>query len=447
MMQEQSSLRIYDDLKKQLQTNDRDKAIDLYYQLLSSGRPLSEIIAAGVQDDSVPAPGESDQTVAVAPAGPSISRQPVGSPAVAQTPEPGPTGSAQPRNIVELLAGRAVFGTENGNASAAAASGVGPVLSAHQGSVDALRDLNTTAKAGSRDLPQSGPKHGGAVSKVRPIALGLAGICAIGLAALGIPFVEEHPEIGSSLSRLLRNEQSEAVPASDPGPSASAKELQPKSAEEHSTEAGSSSPENTNQPKSQMAPSAAPEAGPLPASGLFMTATVSEAAPGVQTVDGTATVVPETPPALPPATESISTAATTPAATATIAPALPNSSSIPELSTPPEGRQPAIAVSPPAPPKHERSTLSKGEIEAMLSRGDIFLAAGDLTSARLFYQYAADAGDGGAALRLGQTFDPVFLQQANLTRLRGDPKQAAYWYRRALELGNTEAKVLLDTRN
>ena len=83
----------------------------------------------------------------------------------------------------------------------------------------------------------------------------------------------------------------------------------------------------------------------------------------------------------------------------------------------------------------------------MLSRGDIFLAAGDLTSARLFYQYAADAGDGGAALRLGQTFDPVFLQQANLTRLRGDPKQAAYWYRRALELGNTEAKVLLDTRN
>jgi TPR repeat protein len=83
----------------------------------------------------------------------------------------------------------------------------------------------------------------------------------------------------------------------------------------------------------------------------------------------------------------------------------------------------------------------------MLSRGDAFLAAGDLTSARLFYQYATDAGDGAAALRLGQTFDPAFLQKANFTPLHGDPKQAAYWYRRALELGNTEAKVLLGKAN
>jgi TPR repeat protein len=83
----------------------------------------------------------------------------------------------------------------------------------------------------------------------------------------------------------------------------------------------------------------------------------------------------------------------------------------------------------------------------MVWRGDAFLAAGDLTSARLFYQYATDADDGGAALRLGQTFDPVFLQQANLTPLRGDLKQAAYWYRRALELGNDEAKVLLNKAN
>jgi hypothetical protein len=87
--------------------------------------------------------------------------------------------------------------------------------------------------------------------------------------------------------------------------------------------------------------------------------------------------------------------------------------------------------------------VSTAERRAFLSRGDALLAARDLTSARLFYQYGAEAGDGLAALRLGETFDPVFLRQAHLGAASGDAKEAAYWYRWARGLGNHSAEILL----
>jgi TPR repeat protein len=79
----------------------------------------------------------------------------------------------------------------------------------------------------------------------------------------------------------------------------------------------------------------------------------------------------------------------------------------------------------------------------LLARGDAFLSTGDITSARLFYQRAADAGAGLAAVRLGETFDPVFLDRALFRGARGDPGQAASWYRRARDLGVGDAEVLL----
>jgi TPR repeat protein len=80
----------------------------------------------------------------------------------------------------------------------------------------------------------------------------------------------------------------------------------------------------------------------------------------------------------------------------------------------------------------------------LVSRGDAALANRDVTSARLFYQRAADDGDDRAALRVGQTFDPAFLDQAHLGRMLGDPKMAASWYRRARDLGNGDADLLLN---
>jgi TPR repeat protein len=83
------------------------------------------------------------------------------------------------------------------------------------------------------------------------------------------------------------------------------------------------------------------------------------------------------------------------------------------------------------------------EIAALLARGDALLSTADMTSARLFYQRAADAGAGLAAVRLGETFDPAFLDRAHLRGARGDPGQAVSWYRRARDLGVTDAEVLL----
>jgi hypothetical protein len=80
--------------------------------------------------------------------------------------------------------------------------------------------------------------------------------------------------------------------------------------------------------------------------------------------------------------------------------------------------------------------------DALVTRGDTFFAAGDVASARLFYEYAA-AGNGAAALRLGITFDPNFLAQAHIGRVQGDAAIALYWYRRARDLGNRDAEVLL----
>jgi hypothetical protein len=67
-------------------------------------------------------------------------------------------------------------------------------------------------------------------------------------------------------------------------------------------------------------------------------------------------------------------------------------------------------------------------------QGDARLQIGDVTSARLFYERAADAGDGRGAMRLGATFDPTFLQRAGLRNVRGDVAEAQFWYGRALDL-------------
>ena len=104
---------------------------------------------------------------------------------------------------------------------------------------------------------------------------------------------------------------------------------------------------------------------------------------------------------------------------------------------------PPVALAPaPAKPTN-RAALSDAQRQALLSRGDAFFIAGDVTSARLFYQRGADAGDGMAALRLGETFDGDFLERAGLPRVTSDPKKAAVWYHRARDLGNAEAEILL----
>jgi hypothetical protein len=113
----------------------------------------------------------------------------------------------------------------------------------------------------------------------------------------------------------------------------------------------------------------------------------------------------------------------------------------------PEGKQTATSTTSPATsPTATRSRSNQqrpAEIAALVTRGDAFLSAGDIVSARLFYERAADGGDGAAALRLGATFDPGFLSRTSIRGAPSDPAQASSWYRRALDLGNGAAQEAL----
>jgi hypothetical protein len=105
-----------------------------------------------------------------------------------------------------------------------------------------------------------------------------------------------------------------------------------------------------------------------------------------------------------------------------------------KMENPPPTAPNALA-SPSATPR-----LTGTEVTALMRRGDAFFRAGDIVSARLFYERAADAGNGLAALQLGTTFDSVFLGRAGVRGIFADPGQALSWYQRARELGVTEAE-------
>jgi hypothetical protein len=98
----------------------------------------------------------------------------------------------------------------------------------------------------------------------------------------------------------------------------------------------------------------------------------------------------------------------------------------------------------PARPPSE-SGFSGEEIAALEARGDASLATGDVASARLFYERAADSGEAQAAVRLGKTFDPLFLDRPRLRGVSGDLGMALFWYRRARDLGATEVERRLKT--
>ena len=123
--------------------------------------------------------------------------------------------------------------------------------------------------------------------------------------------------------------------------------------------------------------------------------------------------------------------------TPTPAPREPNALTTPDLAM-------AATGNTVVPPAAGRATLSSGDVAVLLTRGDSLFGTGDLVSARLFYERAAGAGSGEAALRLGESYDPHFLEKTHL-RGHGDVAAAIFWYERAHELGVSEASILLSS--
>jgi hypothetical protein len=89
-------------------------------------------------------------------------------------------------------------------------------------------------------------------------------------------------------------------------------------------------------------------------------------------------------------------------------------------------------------------SLDAEEIAVLMKRAQEFLKTGDIASARLLLRRAANADSAEAALALGATFDESLLAELGVLGLRPDAVQARAWYRKAAELGSTEASRRLE---
>ena len=110
----------------------------------------------------------------------------------------------------------------------------------------------------------------------------------------------------------------------------------------------------------------------------------------------------------------------------------------------PEGETGAI-VQPDEPgaqiPPASKATrvLDPEEITLLIKQGEQFIAAGDVVTARIVFQRAAEAGDADAALALGATYDPIVLANLGVAGLGANVEKARIWYQKAENLGSTEA--------
>lgn len=100
---------------------------------------------------------------------------------------------------------------------------------------------------------------------------------------------------------------------------------------------------------------------------------------------------------------------------------------------------------PPAPPPTPiAQQLTAGELATLMERGRRFVASGDFSSARPVYRRAAEAGYAEAALALGETYDPVTLEERGVIGMNPDVAKAREWYERARDLGSLEAPTRLE---
>jgi hypothetical protein len=99
-------------------------------------------------------------------------------------------------------------------------------------------------------------------------------------------------------------------------------------------------------------------------------------------------------------------------------------------------REPAGAVNAGV-PIAPRPTIDTGPL---MARGQALLGQGDIAGARLFFERAAEHGDGAAMMAMGRSFDPIELRRLGVLGLKGDANRAMQWYRSAATAGDASAE-------
>ena len=103
---------------------------------------------------------------------------------------------------------------------------------------------------------------------------------------------------------------------------------------------------------------------------------------------------------------------------------------------------PAVVAPPPAPaPRVEK--IDPDTLAGMMSRAKSLMAIGDISSARLLLERAAEAQEADAAFMLGQTYDPAVLGSQDIRSISADPAKARNWYQKAAQLGSADAQQRL----
>jgi hypothetical protein len=148
-----------------------------------------------------------------------------------------------------------------------------------------------------------------------------------------------------------------------------------------------------------------------------------------------------------------------------------------ELTRPKPSEPPAVASLPPVPSDQlrattavERTAASPGPVartappppvapapqignpqpmterdRSMLARADRLLREGDVAAARLLLAHLAQKGIAEGALAMARSYDPDVLVTLRVAGLEPDPARARDWYRRAEQLGSTQATARLST--
>jgi hypothetical protein len=121
------------------------------------------------------------------------------------------------------------------------------------------------------------------------------------------------------------------------------------------------------------------------------------------------------------------------------------------MMAPAESQRPSTTLLPPR-PSPSRPVLprapelppdEKERAEKLVTQGERFLSQGNVAIARQFFQRAADAGFGPAAVRLASTYDPGELSRLQVQGVVPDRAEAKKWYERARDLGAPEAEERL----
>ena len=131
-----------------------------------------------------------------------------------------------------------------------------------------------------------------------------------------------------------------------------------------------------------------------------------------------------------------------------VTPAVATTAVAPDASV--AAREPTVAAEPgPAPlldstAAAPHAALAAPEVAALIERGRVHFEAGDLAAARHLFRRAANAGNAGAALAMGATYDPAVLAGHQVHGPSADVDAARTWYEKARQLGSPEGPSRLD---